>query len=424
MSASSSPRGCVAASRATSGGLAVLALVLFVVLAAWLVPWSWVPGGHVVAVRPDEVLTPAQVERAETYSGMQRHLAWASLATSLVVSLVLGLTPLGARLVARLRGRWWWRALLAVFLVLLVGRLVTLPFALLSRRNALAYGLTDQPLGAWLRDRAVQLGVSWVYAALVVLLVLAAARRAPRHWPLVVGVSAAVLVVLGSWLYPVVVEPLFNRFTPLPDGQLRSRILDLAREEGVPVSDVLVADASRRTTTLNAYVSGLGSTRRVVLYDNLVSGVPERETLVVVAHELGHARAHDVAVGTSLAAVGVLFGGGTLGVVLRRRLLGRAGAATPADPEVVPLLLALVAVGTLLASPVQNTISRAVEARADRAALVATDDEPGFEQMQVQLSTRALADPSPPAWSQFWFGSHPTLVQRIGIARGLDDGAP
>ncbi|SDR87012.1 STE24 endopeptidase [Nocardioides scoriae] len=427
MSTPSSPRRSTAApatptGRAASWGLAVASLVLFVALAAWLVPWSWVPGGRPVAVRPDEVLTASQISRAETYAALQRHLGWASLATSTVVSLVLGLTPLGARVVARIPGRWWVRALLATFLVLLVGRLATLPFALLSRRHALAYGLTDQALAGWLRDRAVQLGVSWVYAALVVLLVVGAARRAPRQWPVVVGTVAATLVVLGSWLYPLAVEPLFNRFVPLPDGQLRSRILELAREEGVPVSDVLVADASRRTTTLNAYVSGLGSTRRVVLYDNLVEGVPQRETLVIVAHELGHARAHDVAIGTGLGAVGVLFGGGLLGVVLRRRLLGRAGATSVGQPEVVPLVLALVAVGTLLASPVQNTVSRAIEARADRASLAATGDERGFEEVQVQLAVRALADPAPPAWSQFWFGSHPTLVQRIGIARALDDG--
>ncbi len=189
----------------------------------------------------------------------------------------------------------------------------------------------------------------------------------------------------------------------------------------MPVSDVLVADASRRTTTLNAYVSGLGSTRRVVLYDNLVRDVPQRETLVVVAHELGHAKNHDVALGTSLGAAGVLLASGLLGLVLRRRrLLARSGVLGAGDPEVVPLLLALVAVATLVASPVQNTVSRAIEARADRESLAATHDEVGFERLQEELSTRSLSDPEPPAWSQLWFGSHPTTLQRIGLARGVE----
>ena len=127
--------------------------------------------------------------------------------------------------------------------------------------------------------------------------VIATARRWRRAWPAVAGVLLAVLVLLGSFVYPLLVEPLFNSFTPLPDGSLRTRILALADTEGVHVDDVLVADASRRTTTLNAYVSGFGGTRRVVVYDTLVEDLPEDEALSVVAHELAHARHDDVVTG-------------------------------------------------------------------------------------------------------------------------------
>jgi STE24 endopeptidase len=397
-----------------------LSAVVFALLCAFLVPWSWVPGGHLVEVRPSDVFSDAQIRRGETYSSMQRHLGWASLALSLAVALVLGLTRLGARLVRVIPGPWWVKALIGTLAVLLVGELATTPFELAIRSNALEYGLTRQSLGGWLRDEATSLLVSWVLAGISVLVVLVPARRSPRRWPLYAGAAGAVLTFVGSWVYPVVVEPLFNDFTPLPQGNLRSGILALAAKEKVPVSDVLVADASRRTTTLNAYVSGFGSTRRVVLYDNLVDDVPERETLVVVAHELGHARHQDVLKGTVLGATGVVLGSGLLGLILsRRRLLDRAGAADAGQPEVVALLLAITAVGTLLASPVENAISRAVEARADRASLEATDDYRGFEAMQEQLATRSLSDPNPPWLSQFWFGSHPTALQRIGMARAL-----
>ena len=328
---------------------------------------------------PDEVFTTEQIRRGETYSSMQRHLGWASLAVSLVVALVLGLTRLGSRVVRRLRGPWWVRALTAVLGLILVGTLATAPFAVRQRRHALDYGLTEQALTGWLRDQAVSLLVSWVFAGVLVLLVVGTARRSPRRWPLWTALAGAVLTVLGSWVYPVVVEPLFNQFTSLPQGELRTRILALAREEEVPVSDVLVADASRRTTTLNAYVSGFGGTRRVVLYDNLVSDVPQREALVVVAHELGHARHHDVALGTGLGAVGVVFGSGLLGLVLgRRRLLVRAGADAPGSVEVVPA-----AAGARRgrhagwSARCRTPISRAVEARADRASLEATSDYAG-----------------------------------------------
>ncbi len=395
-------------------------LVVMVVLGAVLVPWSWVPGGDLVPVRGSEVFTAEQLRRAEAYSSAQRHLGWASLAISLGIALLLGLTRLGSRLIRRIRGPWWLRALLATLAVLLIGALVTAPLHLAIRSNALDYGLTRQSLGGWIRDQGVSVLVSWVFASVMVLLVLGTARRSPRRWPLWTALVGALLAVLGSWVYPVVVEPLFNQFTPLRDGQLRVQIMALAKAEHVPVSDVLVADASRRTTTLNAYVSGFGSTRRVVLYDNLVDDVPQREALAVVAHELGHARYHDVLFGTVLGSVGVVLGSGLLGLVLgRRRLLDQAGADDPGQPEVVALLLALTVVGSLLSSPVVNTVSRAVEARADRASLDATQDYAGFERMQVQLANRSLSDDDPPRWSQFWFGSHPTTLQRLGLARAL-----
>ncbi len=398
-----------------------VALLVLAVLAAVLVPWSWVPGGHLVPVRPSEVFStsPAQPGRGLRLGPAPPRLGQPG--RLLVVGLALGLTRLGARLSRLVPGPWWLRALVATLAVLVVGELVTAPFSLASRDNALDAGLTNQALSGWLRDQGVSLLVGWVFAAVMVLLVLGTARRSPRRWPLWTAVAGAILTVLGSWVYPVVVEPLFNQFTPLADGTLRTRILDLAREEKVPVSDVLVADASRRTTTLNAYVSGFGSTRRVVLYDNLVDSVPQRETLAVVAHELGHAKNHDVLTGTILGAAGVFLGSGLLGLVLgRRRLLDRAGAEDPGGPELVALLLVLATLGSLLASPVQNTISRAIEARADRASLEATGDYAGFEALQRRLATRSLSDASPPAWSQFWFGSHPTAVQRIGLARALE----
>ena len=211
------------------------------------------------------------------------------------------------------------------------------------------------------------------------------------------------------------VEPLFSSFSALPDGELRDGVLALAEEEQVDVDEVLVSDASARTTTFNAYVSGFGGTRRVVLYDTLVDELPQDQALTIVAHELAHARHDDVLVGSALGATGAAFGVGLLGLVLG----GRRRATRLADPASVPVVLALVALATFLSSPVQNTISRHIELRADVDALRATEDPDTFVDMQVQLMTRSLADPTPWAPSQLWFGSHPTGWTRIALAERM-----
>jgi STE24 endopeptidase len=334
--------------------------------------------------------------------------SWSSLAVQLGVVGVLGFTQLGRRLVDRLPGPWWVQVPLAVLAVSVLLRLCTLPLAVAAQQHRLDNGLSTQPWLGWSRDVLVSLAVSVVVTGLAFVLLVGLARRLRRRWVPVAATLVGGLVVVGSLAYPVVVEPLFNRFTPLEDGPLRTQIMEVAQREGVPVDDVLVADASRRTTTLNAYVSGIAGTRRVVVYDTLVESLPDDQALSVVAHELAHAKHDDVVTGTVLGAFGAAFGIGMLGLLVGGDRMRRA--------SVVPLLMALVAIGTQLASPVENGISRRIETRTDVDALKATGDPVAFGEMQKMLALRALADPTPPAWSQWWWGSHPTVLERLALA--------
>lgn len=384
----------------------------FAVVAALLVPWHPVPWPVGPAVDPSSVFTSEQIARAEAFAGRARALSLFSLGISLLVVSLLGFTRRGRALAGRLPGPWPVAVALAVAAVLVVGRLATLPLTLLLRDHLHAYGLSNQSLSGWTVDLVTSLLVQLVMTWLLLVTVIGSARRWPRSWPAVAGGVLAVLVLAGSWVYPVVVEPLFNHFTTLPDGPLRSAVFDLAAREGVHIDDVLVADASRRTTTLNAYVSGFGDTRRVVLYDNLVDDEPQAETLSVVAHELGHAKHDDVLVGSVLGALGALVGAGALGLLLagdRRRLLTSGAAA-------VPLVMALSAWATLLTAPIENGISREIETRADVSALETARDPAAFVAVQRQLAVRSLSDPTPPAVLQWWFGSHPTVLDRIQVA--------
>ena len=400
--------------RPTALVVAVAGAVGFVAVAWWLVPWDPVPGGSPSPVPAGSVLSGAEIARAEHFSQWARTWSWSGLAISLAVACWLGFTRSGRRLVTRGRGPWPLRVLLVVTLCGLLGRAATLPVAAAGQQLRLDAGLSTQSWPAWGVDLLVGELVSIVAVSLALVAVIGCARRWRRAWPAVAAVVVAVLVMLGSFVYPVLVEPLTNDFRALPDGGLRSEILAVADAEGVPVDEVLVSDASRRTTTINAYVSGFGSTRRVVLYDTLVDEVDRDEVLVVVAHELAHARHDDVLVGSVLGALGAAAGVGLLALLLARR---RGGAVDPASPAVVPRVLALVAVAGLLAAPVQSTISRAIETRADVESLAVTDEPESFVAMQRRLAVRSLADPTPPAWSQVWFGSHPTLLERVALAR-------
>jgi STE24 endopeptidase len=405
----------------------VAAVVLgaaFVVVIAVRTPWVPLPeppGGY-TPIDPTAGLPPEQVARAEAFGAALRPASLLSLLLSLAVSAAFALTPLGGRVmraVARpLGGGWAPQVLLGVVAFTVLGRLVTLPLSAYAEMVRHRYGLSTRSWWLWLRDVSVSTAISAALTALVLLAFVWLVRRAPRTWWTWSAVAAAGLVVLGSFLYPVVIEPAFNRFQPLAASQLRTDLLALAEENGTPVQDVLVSDASRRTTALNAYVSGFGSTRRIVVYDTVLDQLPDAEIESIVAHELGHVANKDVLTGTLMGALGAGAGVAALGWLLTSpRLLRRVGAQAPGDPRVIPLLLFLLAIGGLLSAPVQNAVSRHIEARADVHALDLTQDPEGFAAMQRNLAVTNLSDPDPPAGWQWFFGSHPTVAQRVAMAQ-------
>lgn len=410
------------ARRAALSTAVVLGIVLVVVIAV-ATPWSPLaepPGGR-TPVDPTAGLSATQLGRAEAFAASIRPASVVSLLLGLTVSALLGLTRAGARVVravaAPLGGGWAWQVLLGVLALAVVGRLVTLPLSAYGEVVRHRYGLSTRSWGLWLRDVAVSTAIDAALTALGLLVVVLLARKLPRTWWAWAAAGAAALVVVGSFLWPVLMEPAFNEFEPLAEGPLRSDLLELAEENGTPVEDVLVSDASRRTTALNAYVSGFGSTRRIVLYDTVLDRLPDAQVESIVAHELGHVATDDVLTGTLIGALGAGGGVALLGwLVSSPRLLRRAGAESPGDPRVVPLVLFLMAVGTLLSTPVQNGVSRHIEARADVHALDLTRDPDAFADMQRDLAGSNLNDPDPPAFWQWFYGSHPTVSQRLALA--------
>ncbi|MEU5965351.1 M48 family metallopeptidase [Micromonospora parva] len=410
----------------TPRGWALLALagltVALVVLAALLIPWHRPPAPRADQLAALGDLPAEQVAKGREFRAALRPGGYAALAVGLLIALALGLTPLGSRLIELVGrpfgGHWAAQAVLGGLAVMLVADLVTLPFAAWRQSVLTRYGLSTNGWSGWAVDLLKSYAVSAVIGAVALFGFYAVIRLAPRWWWAFGAAGAAVLVVLLSFVLPVLVEPVFNRFTPMEQGPLRTELMSMAARDGVPVRDVLVADASRRTRAVNAYVSGLGPTRRVVVYDTLLREATPAEVTAVVAHELGHAKDSDVAVGTltgalgAAAAVVALYLLGSWGPLLRL-----AGVDSVAQPVAFPLLVALVTVAGLVAAPVQALMSRRVEARADAHALALTNDPESFESMQRRLGSVNLGDPDPPRWEYLYSASHPSTVERMAAAR-------
>jgi STE24 endopeptidase len=363
--------------------------------------------------------TPEQLARGRALRRATVPWSLGGRATSLAATLILGFTPLGARLVQAVGlGSRQGEILLGALALLALGEAVSAPFSARVRVLRRAYGLVTQTWQGYLVDLARGFALSAALTAAVVEALYGLTAWSARWWWLPAAAGAGVLAVLFSFLWPLLVEPVFNRFTPMPDGELRTALLELAARDGVRVRDVLVADASRRTTALNAYVSGLGATRRIVVYDTLLETAGPRDVELVVAHELGHVVHRDVARGTALGAVGSAAGVCVLGALTAwRPLLDAAGVHSVADPRSLPLVAALVALLGTVGGPPQAAVSRRIEARADRHALDATGDPGAFVAMQRGLAVANVADVDPPRWLHRLFGTHPTTVQRIAAAR-------
>jgi STE24 endopeptidase len=365
----------------------------------------------------NEIFTREEIERARRYHRPLHRVRLAELALGVVVPGALAFGEAG-RLVDGLP--WWWLEVLALtaLVVVVVVALARLPLALYRYRHEQQWEFSTQGLGSWVADQAKGLAIALVLVGVPMLGLVGLARAFPDAWPLVAALGAALLVLFVSFLAPVVLEPVFNRFEPLANERLAAELRALAEQARVPVRDVLVADASRRTRKHNAYVSGLGRTRRVVLWDTLLDRGREPEVKLVVAHELAHRRFRHVAWSTAIAMAGAAAAVLVLWACLRwdglRDVLGISGAD---DPGVVPFVIFVFTVLELLFAPFGATLSRRFERSADRFSLELTNDSDAYEATHLGLARENLSDIDPPRLYYLALHGHPTAPERVAAGR-------
>jgi STE24 endopeptidase len=304
------------------------------------------------------------------------------------------------------------RAALEAVVVLAVLELLELPgHAWIGHVRERRYGFSTQSAWAWLADRAKGLAVGAALSSGGLAALVALARVFPKWWALPAAAGASGLALAVSFLAPVILEPLFNRFAPLADTALADDLRALAARAGVPVRDVLVCDASRRTTKHNAYVSGLGRTRRVVVFDTLLARGRPRELRLIVAHELGHRRARHV-----LKATGLGMAGSATFVVSLWALLQWNALPEPGNPRVVPLVLLLGMLLELPGLPLGAALSRRWEREADRFSVELTRDPGAYRAAHLELAKTNLSDLAPPRLLYLLTFTHPTPPERLEAA--------
>jgi Zn-dependent protease with chaperone function len=282
-----------------------------------------------------------------------------------------------------------------------------------------AYGVSSQSLAKWSTDLAIETVLLAGIAALLLWLPLALVRRFPRRWWLACAGLSLPLAAFFLLVHPVWVAPLFNRFGSMQDHSLEARILALAEDAGIEGSRVFEVNKSVDTPMMNAYVTGIGGTKRIVLWDTLTSKLSPAEALAVMGHEMGHYVLHHVLLAIALTP---LFVGAALYVVQRavppllRRFAARTGVRDLGDLAAVPLAIALLQLAAFALNPAACAVSRGVEHEADRFALELTRDNEAMARAFVALQASNLGHPRPARWLVWARYTHPPLGDRIDFA--------
>jgi STE24 endopeptidase len=349
---------------------------------------------------------------------------------------------------------YWLPSLLAVGGVLfLLDEAIALPLGIAGLENLRAWELTQRSTADWLYDHFLRLGITAVLQTMMLVGLYLLIRGFPRMWWLPAGFGGAILGIAAAYFLPVVVAPLFNTFTPLADHPewscLQRPIRDLAAKAHIPLQEILVMNASRQGRHTNAYFTGFGVTRRIVLYDTLlqahsrpgpaiVTGIigvmplgpwqasvllaakrteGQYEIESVLAHEIGHWQNNHIVKGIVLGTAGALVGFFVLAWLLKRfRGQPPLYLRSAHDPAGVPLVVFLTMIGAWLAAPVQNAVSRQFEREADAASLEWAGRPDVFIAAEKRLARDNIGHVAPSPWLVCFFATHPPAVERIHMA--------
>ena len=368
-------------------------------------------------------ITEPSAKAIAFYEGGQ--WVWAgSQILSVVIPLIIFITPMGQKIekLAWDYGRGRVRAvILFVIMVMILSYILRLPWSYRAGFIRLKdYGLSNQTFAGWFGDSIKSLAVMIFIQSLVAGIVWGILiDKLPKTWWFWTAAGTTPFLVAGAFLTPLVIDPLFNTFGPMKNKALEQEILELSSRTGVGGSRVFEVDKSRQTKAVNAYVTGLFGSKRIVLWDTLLQALPPREVKAVVAHELGHYVLGHVRWGVLLGGISS-FGGLFILDRLIRWGIPRFGPYFHVNDSksltAMMMVVLLITVGELIFSPVSNLISRTMEHEADRFAIEMTHDPAAVAQAFSTLQKENLSVPFPGWFYRIWRATHPSIGERIEFA--------
>jgi STE24 endopeptidase len=300
----------------------------------------------------------------------------------------------------------------------IVGSLITLPWAIYTgfiREHQ--YGLSNQTFLEWVKEAGIMLGVGVIVGAIFFAIIYAVIRNSPKRWWLWGALATTALSALLILIAPVFIEPLLNKYTPMQDGPVRSEILRIAHEQGIPTNDVYVVDASKQSKRISANVAGLGPTIRIALNDNLLNRSNLAGIKAVMGHEMGHYKLNHIqkllAYLALLSLIGFFFTYWAVPKMLAR-YGGRWGVRDVPDPASAPLFMILLSLLGIPGGILFNSVIRHHESEADAFGLEAAREPDGFAMTAMQLSEYRKIEPA--AWEEMLFYDHPSGRTRVHMA--------
>ena len=373
----------------------------------------------------ESALDPARQQKAREYSRLSRRLLLLELGISIVLLLVLLFTGTSAMLVSLLPFPFPWSAVLYLLILALSYGLIVAPLEyyqdfILSHR----YGLSIQPLAGWLKDKAKTSALGLLLGLCLVISSYWLIENLPALWWLAVGLIMFLVSLLLTWLAPTFLIPLFFELKPLEEGELKERLLTLARQARVSIKNVFAINLSSKATTASAMLSGWGKSRRIIFSDTLLQGYSWDEIEVTLAHELGHHLHHDIAKLMAIQAVTFLL------VFYLAALALKAGVALfslrgTSDLAGLPWLILVLAVFILMFQPLLNWYNRRIELEADRSALELSNNPQAFINLMTKLTDQNLSEAEPGRWAKLLFYDHPTYGERVKLAhKSIQQSAP